>query len=202
MYEAGQRLLYIDQPNSDHMKKTNSDNCDSGEKNKNVDDIAKKYLDSAGVIIVALDADANIVFLNKKGCEIIGCERGNFIGKNWFDACLPPEEATKVKEVFRKGISGEIEQVENFENEIITKNKERRMIKWYNTLTKDEEGKINGILSSGMDITDIIKMEDALKAKSEELELTNKVFVNRELKMVELKKEIEELEKRLAKYKK
>jgi len=91
---------------------------------------------------------------------------------------------------------------ENFENEIITKNKERRMIKWYNTLTKDEEGKINGILSSGMDITDIIKTEDALKAKSEELELTNKVFVNRELKMVELKKKIEELEARLKKAKK
>ena len=49
------------------------------------------------------------------------------------------------------------------------------------------------------DITERKKAEEELKARTEELKRINKAFVGRELKMVELKKEIEELKARSGK---
>jgi PAS domain-containing protein len=37
-------------------------------------DRARQCLDAAGVMIVALDADAKLVLLNRQGCEILGYE--------------------------------------------------------------------------------------------------------------------------------
>ena len=41
------------------------------------------------------------------------------------------------------------------------------------------------------------QLEDSLKKRVDELEQTNQFMIDRELKMVELKKEIEELKRRL-----
>lgn len=45
-------------------------------------DKIKKYLDLAGVVIVALNEEGNISLLNKKGYEILGYKEGELIGKN------------------------------------------------------------------------------------------------------------------------
>lgn len=52
------------------------------------------------------------------------------------------------------------------------------------------------ILTLCRDITERKKAEQEIKQKSEELEKFNRLFVDRELKMVELKKKIKELEKK------
>jgi PAS domain S-box-containing protein len=54
------------------------------------------------------------------------------------------------------------------------------------------------IVSTVVDITDKKKAEEALKLKFDELEKLNKFMMDRENKMVELKKKINELEKQLA----
>ncbi|MCX6246779.1 MAG: hypothetical protein NTW10_03505 [Bacteroidetes bacterium] len=55
------------------------------------------------------------------------------------------------------------------------------------------QNKPNGRIWSFFDITDRVEKENAFRKKAEELEELNKYFVNRELKMIELKKEINEL---------
>lgn len=54
---------------------------------------------------------------------------------------------------------------------------------------------IVGFVVNGRDITDKKKAEDELRARTEELEKINRAFVGRELKMMTLKKEIEELKR-------
>jgi len=58
-----------------------------------------------------------------------------------------------------------------------------------------DENEFNGMICSIQDITNRRKAEDELKTRTEELNKLNKVFVGRELRMVELKKEIVELKK-------
>lgn len=66
------------------------------------------------------------------------------------------------------------------------------------SVLKDEQGKI----VAGMELCRIVedreKAFDDLKKKSEELEKFNKIAVNRELKMVKLKEEIDKLSKELG----
>jgi PAS domain S-box-containing protein len=64
------------------------------------------------------------------------------------------------------------------------------------TPVKDGQGNIIGILGVFWDVTERNKLEEELKKKMKSLERFNRVAVGRELKMMELKKRIKELEAR------
>lgn len=125
-------------------------------------DRAGMYLDVAGVILTALNEKGEITLMNKKGCETLGYSEGELNGKNWFDTCLPARLRKEVKEVFRQLIAGNIKPVEHYDNPVLIKSGEERIIHWHNSLLRDEKGMITGTLSSGEDITEQKKTEEAL----------------------------------------
>ncbi|MFC1884924.1 PAS domain S-box protein [Thermodesulfobacteriota bacterium] len=116
-------------------------------------DKSQKYLDIANVILIAIKSNGEIDLINKKGCEILGCNPDDMIGKNWFDNFIPERIRKEVKSVFKKLMAAKIEPVEYFENPVLTKSGEEKIISWRNTVMKDEKGNIAGTLSSGSDIT-------------------------------------------------
>ena len=126
------------------------------------------FLDVAGVVIVALNADKQVTLINRKGCEVLGDTEENILGKDWFDNYIPMPERIRVKEAFGRLISGETEPVETFENQIQTTNGELRTILWHNALVRDSDGRIIGTLSSGEDVTERIGAERALKQREEQ----------------------------------
>ncbi|UCH95288.1 MAG: PAS domain S-box protein [Candidatus Aminicenantes bacterium] len=123
---------------------------------------AQMYLDIAEVILVALDKNGNITLINRKGCRILGYENGALIGKNWFETCLPPHISDEVYDVFKQLMEGKNETVEYYENPVLTKSGEERLIAWHNVTLKNERGDILGTLSSGEDITERRQAEKAL----------------------------------------
>ena len=125
------------------------------------------YLDTVGVMVVALNRYGEITLINRKGCDVLGYTEEELMGKNWFLACLPDSIKNEVYEVFQKLMSSEIEAIEFYENSVITKNSKEKIIAWYNTVLTDEEGNIIGTLSSGEDITDRKKAENLLKQSEE-----------------------------------
>jgi two-component system, sensor histidine kinase and response regulator len=151
---------------------------------------AEKYLDLAGNLIVALNSKGEIVMLNKKGYKILGHKEGTLLGKNWFDCCLPKGIVKDVKEVFSKLMEGKGKFVEDYENSIVTKKGEERLISWHNTLLNGVPGKIKGILSSGEDITEIRKLNGELEQKVEE----------RTKKLKQSYKKLQELDKMKSKF--
>ncbi len=128
----------------------------------------QKYLDISAVMVVMLDADQKVTLINKKGCDILKCLAEEIIGENWFDKFLPEEVRDEVKVVFDKLMAGEIEPVEYYENEVLTKNGDKRLIAWYNTVFMDEDGSITNALSAGVDITDSRNAEMQIKASLKE----------------------------------
>jgi len=123
---------------------------------------AQEYLDIAGVILVGINADQEVTFINKKGCEILGYEKHEVIGRNWFDTFVPSEIRENVRDAFKKLISAEIEPVRFFENTVLTSNGTERIIAWENAVIRDEAGNIVSTLSSGEDITGRKAAEDIL----------------------------------------
>jgi len=114
---------------------------------------AQHYLDVAGVLIITLDVHQNITLINKKGCKVLGGQEKDILGLNWFDNFILPEQVVEVKGVFNQIIDGGIRAVEYYENSIVRMDGEERLIAWHNSILKDDNDNIIGLLSSGEDIT-------------------------------------------------
>jgi diguanylate cyclase (GGDEF)-like protein/PAS domain S-box-containing protein len=126
-------------------------------------DTANMYLNIAGVIFVALDRKGVVTLINAKGCEILGLGKEDILGKNWMDRFIPKPLALEVKRVFNAMLAGDFKLMEYYDNPIVTADGEERLISWHNTILRDEAGDIIGMLSSGNDITDTKRAEEALK---------------------------------------
>jgi PAS domain S-box-containing protein len=76
-----------------------------------------------------------------------------------------------VLEVFNKLVTGEIEPVEYYENPVLTKSGEERIIAWHNTVLRDEKGKFISTVVSGEDISERKRAQEALRDSEERLAL-------------------------------
>ena len=52
-------------------------------------DRAQRYLDTAEVILLAVDLAGRITLINRKGCDVLGWTADELFGRNWFETCLP-----------------------------------------------------------------------------------------------------------------
>jgi PAS domain S-box-containing protein len=126
-------------------------------------DRAQKYLDVVGVMLLVIDQNGNVSLINKKGCEILGYQEHEIIGKDWFDNFIPERIREQIKTVEKRIRAGQAKELEYYENPILTKNGQERLIAWHNTILCDEDRKTIKSLCSGEDITERKKTEEKLK---------------------------------------
>ena len=100
----------------------------------------------------------------------MGYEESSLIGKDWIKTCIHPEDYERVLDFNNKIVAGKIKPLEYYESYILTKRGEERNIAWHTSVLKNDEGRILGTLSSGEDITDRKRAEEALHKAHEELE--------------------------------
>ena len=124
---------------------------------------AQQYMDIAGVILVIIDTDQRITLINKMGCKVLGYEQKELIGRNWFDTCIPGPVREQVRGVFSSIIAGEIEPDGGFENVVLTRGGEERIIAWKNTVLRNEVGQVHATLSSGTDITHRVRLDAEIR---------------------------------------
>lgn len=154
---------------------------------------AKQYLDAAATLMVALDSDARIALINRIGADILGRTEEELIGMSWFDNFIMPAEREEVWSVFRRIMKGEIEQLSYYENAVLTRSDEVRLIAWYNTIIRDAEtGRPTGVLSSGIDITERHKMEEELKLAHQRLEEEHDQLIKKNIALSEILGRIED----------
>ncbi len=126
-------------------------------------DTAQRYLDIAGTIFVAIDTNGTVTLINRKGCDVLCYNHEDVIGKNWFENFIPKWLRENLILVSEQLLRGEVLPVEYYENPILTRTGEERLIAWHNTILHDDEGKIIGHLSSGEDITEKNRIEGQLQ---------------------------------------
>ena len=140
-------------------------------------DIVRNYLDTAGVLIIVIDAQENISLINDKGCEILGYRQDELVGRNWFDTCLAQESRARAREAFAALMAGDARPTADLECNIQTRDGRQRNMIWSTSALKDEAGSVVAALSSGTDITERKQMEkerehlvSILESKNRELE--------------------------------
>lgn len=136
---------------------------------------AQNYLDIVDVMILVLDTDFTIKLLNRRGCEILGCSLSDAVGKNFVELFIPERMRKEILEVAAAAI--DYDAYECYENLVVTKRGEERLIAWRNHVLLDDFGTVTGILSSGEDITDSRKNQRLL-IESEEFYRTMFASIN------------------------
>jgi len=139
-------------------------------------DLAQKYLDVAGVMLLALDDQGKVTLINREGLKILGYQEHELVGNNWFNTCLPPHKREEVAQVYSRLMLGEVDLVRYYENIVLTRSGEERLVAFYNTVLYEDE-RIVGILSSGEDITGRRQIESRLKKMSRAIEQAGEAVV-------------------------
>jgi len=126
-------------------------------------DRAQTYFEIAAVIFVAFDRDGHVTMINQCGCEILGLSKEQIIGELWIERFVPEAERQGVYELLNNIYRGNVATTDLYENAIITANNEKRTIEWRNTILRDMNGELSGILSAGVDVTDLRETMKALQ---------------------------------------
>lgn len=135
---------------------------------------AERYLSMAGNLLVALDTQGRIDMINDSGSQLLGYSTPKqLIGADWFEIALPPTEQKTVRQEFENVITNREEGLATFENKIITKSGETRMMQWHNVLMRDDDGEVTGVLCAATDITAQKQREETLRRAKEEAEEAN-----------------------------
>lgn len=150
---------------------------------------ARALLDAIPDLIFRMSRDGT--YLDYKAMkEDLFYQRDSIIGKNNRDL-TPPDFADLVDSSIRMALDQN--KMVMFEYQLSVPNSgmrdfEARMV----------PGAPNEVIAISRDITERKKTDESLKRKISEMELFNRMMIDRELKMIELKKEINILSKRLG----
>lgn len=137
-------------------------------------DRAQKYLDIAGVIILALDRNGRITLINREGERFLGRSEDEVIGLDWFAVFVPDAEKERVCRAFHAAMEGK-SGFEVNENPVLSQAGVVRQILWKNVVLTDDDGVPAGVLSSGTDITDERLAKDALTQANQKLALLSSI---------------------------
>jgi len=124
-------------------------------------EFSQNLLETANVLIVTLDKQANITSFNKYAEKLTLHKKDEVIGKNWFDFFIPQRNRDELSMMFGDALNS-MPQAFQHENQILIKDGQERLISWRNNITRNSEGDINGILSIGADVTEQKKLERSL----------------------------------------
>lgn len=123
----------------------------------------RRYQDLAGVILVVIDQKGKVKRLNRKACELLGYPEDEILGKDWFDWFVPEPNRQETRQLYLGAIQGKVTLPEYHENPIRNRQGHQHLLFWHNGLLQDEQGTINGVVSSGLNISERKAMETALQ---------------------------------------
>lgn len=153
----------------------------------------RRIVENARDVIMLTLPDGIISYLSPACRDVLGYEPEELIGKQpWI---IHEDDLENVKQVHFKALKGE--SGANFEYRVKTKKGE---IKWvsHSWLPIMKDGKVELIVSMVRDISERRKAEEEIGGKVSELERLNRLMVGREVRVAEMKKKVEELEKKLG----
>ena len=123
-------------------------------------DFAASLLKTAPVIVLLLDLEGNIEYVNPYFEKLSGFQLDEIQGKEWISTFLPKRDHSKIRELLKSSVEKKV--VRGSVNAIVIRNGEEREIEWYAETMLDEQGNVSGVLSIGQDVTEKKKAELAL----------------------------------------
>ncbi len=151
--------------------------------------------------IFAKDLQGRYLLFNQAAASFVGKSAQEVLGKD-DTTFFPPEQAALIQKNDRQVMQDD--QVVSFHENLNTENGKAYFLATKGPL-HDEAGKVIGLFGISRNITErqqaeeaLLRQTEELQSRNEELERFNKATVGRELDMITLKKQINELSSRLG----
>ncbi len=129
----------------------------------------RQTLEDIGLAALMIDPKGRLTFCNHYLLELTGWRREEVIGSEWIERFVPEEQKDVVRGVLeRLALHGQFPP--QFEGEVCTRQGERRLIAWNNTLARDADGRMLGLTAIGEDITERRRVEEQVRKLSQAVE--------------------------------
>jgi PAS domain S-box-containing protein len=164
---------------------------------RHLTEFQESIITNALVWLSVLDPAGKILVWNAAAAKISGYRAEEVLGNNeiWKKLYPKKEYRDQVTTTINRNIR-EKKYLENFETVIRTKEGYEKIISWNTKGIPDATGKRSDYIVIGMDVTDRHRAEEQLNKTVDELKKFNKLTVDRELRMIALKQEINALLKK------
>jgi len=147
--------------------------------------------------IVFVDRERKIMRVNEALCRIGGYDKEEIVGHSIKEIALKGMISAKSLPKIMKGLAKRFLGQETSPYEVVMKKKNGEEVNVeIHAAPLIREDKIVGTVAVLRDVTKRRNLEEILKNKNKDLERLNKAMIGRELKMIELKEKVKELEKR------
>ncbi len=160
---------------------------------KATNELLYSFLDAIPYLVVSLDTEGKIKFINETGENLLGYPRGELINMDWFDNFIDNETRKQLKKKFFETLNSPSPHFPNVTNKVITKNGVKQ-IYWYNKVIFDEKDKPEGMLSLGIDITEEKRKKKDLNKSHKELIIIKNQLERQNLKLKQAQQNLRERE--------
>ena len=128
--------------------------------------LADMLMNVEGIIVLTLDTNGNISMINEQGCNLLKANQEGIIGQNFIKNFIPENIQDEIQSVFESVIKKESKLITHYSNNIIDSQEQEHTIAWNHSYLKDIEGNVTGVISSGMDITEIENKDKIMLSQS------------------------------------
>jgi len=125
-------------------------------------DYAEQLLSVSGAMLLVLDCQGRVTRINPAGCAILGGMETDILGQGWVERFIPERARADLHALFQRVLAGDVDSSLAYDNPVLTCAGEERHLTWHNTPLRDADGKVSGVLSSGLDISEQRRAETAL----------------------------------------
>jgi PAS domain S-box-containing protein len=129
---------------------------------------ADRLMEMAQLIVLVLDSEGRILRLNRMCETITGYAMADVRNRYFWEVFPAPEEVEEVQEAFFDLISGDYSQ--SWQIDWMTKDGTRRLIAWANTAFPREDGSVEYVIGTGIDISEQREVEKRLRHLNGKLE--------------------------------
>ena len=131
----------------------------------------RELLEHANSIILHWTRDGRITFLNEFGQRFFGYSEAEIVGRHVVGTIVPESESTgRDLRPLMDRICADPVAFEQNVNENMRRNGEKVWIAWTNKVYLDDQGRVEGILSIGTDVTERKRADEELRRLNAELE--------------------------------
>ena len=145
------RTKHLSEVNS-QLKQEIQGRANAQQARRKANELNNALIETIGALVIVLDNEGHIVLFNKTCEKTTGYSFREIAGKYIWDILILPEEIEGVRKVFKDLCQSNFPNTHK--NHWLTKSGAKRYISWSNTSLADENGNIDYIIGTGLDITD------------------------------------------------